>query len=227
MIVFINFKLIYRKIYLFRLNNISAFSIDLQIRSTKSIYLYLAMSILVIIHSIVILIKTIQTTSILFNQFYIIVSKHKSESILSESFILESILSKVKPNIYVHPSQQKINIYKIFSRGHSRLYFWEPLLNCIKSRLSGWSSKHLSFGGRLILLKYALSSLPVYALSFFKAPTGIVSSIESLFNFFFLGSVDHMKISQVHWNSVCRSKEVGGMGVRRIREFNIALLGKW
>jgi len=31
----------------------------------------------------------------------------------------------------------------------------------------------------------------------------------------------------VDWNSVCRSKEVGGLGVRRIREFNVALLGKW
>ena len=41
------------------------------------------------------------------------------------------------------------------------------------------------------------------------------------------GSVDHRKISWVDWNSVCRSKEVGGLGVRRIREFNIALLGKW
>jgi len=66
-----------------------------------------------------------------------------------------------------------------------RLSFWEPLLNRIKSRLSGWSSKHLSFGGRLILLKSVLSSLSVYALSFFKAPTSIVSSIESLFNCFF------------------------------------------
>jgi len=80
-----------------------------------------------------------------------------------------------------------------------RLSFWEPLLNRIKSRLSGWSSKHLSFGGRLILLKFVLSSLPVYAL----------------------------KISWVDWNSICRSKEVGGLGVRRIRLFNIALLGKW
>jgi len=109
-----------------------------------------------------------------------------------------------------------------------RLSFWEPVLNRIKARLSGWSSKHLSFGGRLILLKSVLSSLPVYALSFFKAPGGIISSIESLFNcFFWGGSVDHRKISWVDWNSICRGKEVGGLGVRRIREFNVALLGKW
>jgi len=79
-----------------------------------------------------------------------------------------------------------------------RLSFWEPLLNRIKAKLSGWSSKYLSFGGRLILLKSVLSSLPVYALSFFKAPTGIISSIESLFNcFFWGGSADQRKISWV------------------------------
>jgi len=69
-----------------------------------------------------------------------------------------------------------------------RLSFWNPMINRIRTRLSGWKSKHLSLGGRLVLLKSVLSSLPVYALSFFKAPSGIVSSIESLLNcFFFLG----------------------------------------
>jgi len=93
--------------------------------------------------------------------------------------------------------------------------------------LSGWKSKHLSLGGRLVLLKSVLTSLPIYALSFFKAPTGIISSIESILNCFFRGSEDHRKISWVDWNSVYLSKEVGGLGVRSIREFNYALLGKW
>ncbi|GAU45519.1 hypothetical protein TSUD_186760 [Trifolium subterraneum] len=41
----------------------------------------------------------------------------------------------------------------------------------LKNRLSGWKSRFLSFGGRLVLLKVVLTSLPVYALSFFKAPS--------------------------------------------------------
>ncbi|GAU19784.1 hypothetical protein TSUD_182190 [Trifolium subterraneum] len=53
-----------------------------------------------------------------------------------------------------------------------RLSFWEPLLARLKNRLSGWKCRFLSFGGRLILLKSVLTSLPVYALSFFKAPSG-------------------------------------------------------
>jgi len=28
-------------------------------------------------------------------------------------------------------------------------------------------------------------------------------------------------------NSLCLRKEYGGLGVRRLREFNVALLGKW
>ncbi|PNX64457.1 ribonuclease H, partial [Trifolium pratense] len=53
-----------------------------------------------------------------------------------------------------------------------RLIFWEPVLTRLKNRLSGWKSRFLSFGGRLVLLKSVLTSLPVYALSFFKAPSG-------------------------------------------------------
>jgi len=45
-------------------------------------------------------------------------------------------------------------------RGDSRrLVFWESVLSRIKNRLSGWKSKFLSFGGRLVLLKSNLSSL--------------------------------------------------------------------
>ena len=62
-----------------------------------------------------------------------------------------------------------------------KLAFWELVIDTIKIRLAGWQSRFLSFGGRLILLKSVLTSLPVYALSFFKAPSGIISLIESIF----------------------------------------------
>jgi hypothetical protein len=68
-----------------------------------------------------------------------------------------------------------------------RLVFWDPVVARLKNRLSGWKSRFLSFGGRLILLKSVLTSLPVYDLSFFKAPSGIIFSIESLLIKFFWG----------------------------------------
>ncbi|GAU46642.1 hypothetical protein TSUD_246690 [Trifolium subterraneum] len=57
--------------------------------------------------------------------------------------------------------------------GDSRkLCFWHQLVEKIRKRLSGWKCENLSFGGRLILLKSVLSSIPVYFLSFFRAPSG-------------------------------------------------------
>jgi hypothetical protein len=51
-----------------------------------------------------------------------------------------------------------------------RLSFWEPVVARIRNRLSGWKSRFLSFGGRLVLLKSVLTSLPVYALSSLRLP---------------------------------------------------------
>jgi hypothetical protein len=45
-----------------------------------------------------------------------------------------------------------------------RLVFWDPVLTRIRNHLSGWKSCFLSFGGRLVLLKFVLTSLPIYAL---------------------------------------------------------------
>jgi hypothetical protein len=77
----------------------------------------------------------------------------------------------------------------------------------------------LSFGGRLVLLKSVLSSLPVYALSFFRAPSGIISSIESLLTNFLRGrgGEDRRKIPWISWRDVCLSEESGGLGVRQLR----------
>ncbi|GAU48313.1 hypothetical protein TSUD_405300 [Trifolium subterraneum] len=108
------------------------------------------------------------------------------------------------------------------------LSFWEPVLTRLKRRLSGWKSRFLSFGGRLVLLKSVLTSLPVYALSFFKAPSSTISSIESiLIKKNWGGCEDSRKISWVDWKTIFLQKEHGGLGVRKLKEFNLALLGKW
>jgi hypothetical protein len=69
-----------------------------------------------------------------------------------------------------------------------RLTFWNPMVNKICSRLLDWKSRLLSYGGRLVLLKYILTSLLVYALSFFRASSSIISSIEFLLIIFFFGA---------------------------------------
>ncbi|PNY15474.1 ribonuclease H [Trifolium pratense] len=41
------------------------------------------------------------------------------------------------------------------------------------------------------------------------------------------GSVEPKKVHWVKWDRVCKPKEEGGLGIRNLKLFNIALLGKW
>jgi len=41
------------------------------------------------------------------------------------------------------------------------------------------------------------------------------------------GCEDNRKITWLSWQTICLKKEYGGLGVRKLKEFNIALLGKW
>ncbi|GKV14958.1 hypothetical protein SLEP1_g25756 [Rubroshorea leprosula] len=52
------------------------------------------------------------------------------------------------------------------------LRMWQPLLDSIKKKLSGWKNRWLSFGGRITLLNSMLTSLPVFLLSVYLAPKG-------------------------------------------------------
>jgi hypothetical protein len=109
-----------------------------------------------------------------------------------------------------------------------RLDTWKPVIEAVRSRLSKWKNNQLSIGGRVIIIKSVLSALPIYFLSFFKAPIGIISKLESLFKqFLWGGSEDVRKINWVKWVNVRRPLEEGGLGIRNLRILNLALLGKW
>ena len=93
----------------------------------------------------------------------------------------------------------------------------------IYNRLVGWKKLYLSKDGRLTLLKSTLSSLPTYYLSLFTIPTHVANKIEKLQRDFLWGD---SKTHLVGWDKVCAPIANGGLGVRKLTTFNIALLGK-
>ncbi|XP_026450966.1 uncharacterized protein LOC113351131 [Papaver somniferum] len=50
---------------------------------------------------------------------------------------------------------------------------WEVILQKFQKRLRNWQRRYLSKGGRLILIKHVLCSLPIYYLSLFQIPASI------------------------------------------------------
>ncbi|XP_028127279.1 uncharacterized protein LOC114323799 [Camellia sinensis] len=85
-----------------------------------------------------------------------------------------------------------------------------------------------SKGGRLTLIKSVLSSIPTYFMSVHVILVSVARRIEQL-QWDFLwgdgGAGGHYHL--VSWDQICMSKEQGGLGVRRLVLFNLALLGKW
>lgn len=106
---------------------------------------------------------------------------------------------------------------------------WAPVLEKVKERLGSWSTRCLSLGGRVTLLKLVLEATPIYYLSFFLAPQGIILCLESMFKQFLWGwGGDSDRIFLwVAWDDVCCDKECGGLGISSLKATDVALLGKW
>lgn len=105
---------------------------------------------------------------------------------------------------------------------------WEPVLNKVKLKLSSWRGKQLSIGGRITLINSVLSSLPLYYFSFYKVPKKVLNELIRLQRAFLWGGDEaHRKIAWVSWKTICLPKSQGGLGIKNLEAFNIALLSKW
>ncbi|GJV42591.1 RNA-directed DNA polymerase, eukaryota [Tanacetum coccineum] len=110
----------------------------------------------------------------------------------------------------------------------SRYSAWSNTIQKVRARLSKWKVKTLSVGGRLTLLKSVLGAVPVYNMSIYKAPKGVLHEMEMLRNKFFNGADSlENKITWVAWDKVLASKKNGGLGVSSFYALNRALLLKW
>ncbi|KAK3229395.1 hypothetical protein Dsin_001276 [Dipteronia sinensis] len=84
------------------------------------------------------------------------------------------------------------------------------------ARLTPWKRRFLSKGGRLILIKAVLSSLPTYFLSVFKVPGGVAQMIERFQRNFFWGDGNaKRKIHSVDWETTCKNSKKGWLRHRQ------------
>jgi hypothetical protein len=65
-------------------------------------------------------------------------------------------------------------------------------------------------------------------MSSFLIPKGVYDIMEKMIcNFWWGSTTDTQKIHWIKWDRICKPKENGGLEIRDLRIFNIALLRKW
>jgi hypothetical protein len=111
---------------------------------------------------------------------------------------------------------------------HKATSTWDDIVVNIERRLASWQMLYLSKGARVTLIKSTLSNLLTYFLSLFSIPIRVANHFEKLQRDFLWGGIDEeFKYHLVRWDKVCSSIFEVGLGIRNLRTFNQALLGKW
>ncbi|RVW55650.1 LINE-1 retrotransposable element ORF2 protein [Vitis vinifera] len=105
---------------------------------------------------------------------------------------------------------------------------WDGVEEKMRRRLAHWKRQYISKGGRLILIKSTMASIPLYQMSLFRMPKLVARRLEKLQRDFLWGGGNlERKVHIVNWKIVCTEKEKGGLGLRKLVPLNKALLGKW
>ncbi|XP_018463709.1 uncharacterized protein LOC108834892 [Raphanus sativus] len=109
----------------------------------------------------------------------------------------------------------------------SKIKLFSYLKERMNNKISGWHAKHLSQGGKEVLIKAVASALPVLPMSVYQLPKTVISGLSSeMARFWWDGLAFKRKIHWMSWEKLCLSKEDGGMGFRELECFNQALLAK-
>ncbi|CAH9069343.1 unnamed protein product [Cuscuta epithymum] len=117
-------------------------------------------------------------------------------------------------------------------KGMNKFQYCSNIINHFDSKLSPWQQKNLSQGGRLVLIKYVLNTIPNYVLATDKLPKRVISALEKKMASFLWGSTEgRRKFHWANWIKICFPTEEGGLGVRALSDvekaFSLKLWWKW
>lgn len=79
----------------------------------------------------------------------------------------------------------------------------------------------------MTLIKSAAQTIPNFWMNLLLIPLDVCDAIEKKMNAYWWGNgQQHKGIKWMSWDRLCEIKEGGGLGFKKLREFNISMLAK-
>lgn len=112
--------------------------------------------------------------------------------------------------------------------GANKIQYWFKVIERIKSSVSAWKARWLSFSGHILLIKSVLADIPNYYIDVLKAPKPVILHIEKIIrNFLWRGNLsDVKKIPLILLDNMASDKLSSGVGIHNISKRNLAFGGK-
>ncbi|KAL1133414.1 hypothetical protein V6Z11_A12G039700 [Gossypium hirsutum] len=79
--------------------------------------------------------------------------------------------------------------------GKKKIAASKEITNRLSCRINSWTKRLLSFGGKEVFIKAVLQSIPIYAMSIFLAPKGVIDDIQA-------------KLSRTWWSGKDKGRQV-------------------
>ena len=98
----------------------------------------------------------------------------------------------------------------------------------LEAKLMGWRSKCLSWAGRKTLINSVAQTIPNYTMFSFNIPSKVCDKLDSLTRRFWWkpNQRDGRFIAWKSWDNLCRPIKDGGLGFKKAKNINNALLAK-
>lgn len=98
---------------------------------------------------------------------------------------------------------------------------YQPLIDNIQNRIDKWTTRLLSFAGRLKLINFVLQSLTVYWISSLPLPLIVANTTDKMFrNFLWTRNTRNKGFCTIKWEETCLPKAKGGLGIRSLADIN-------
>jgi len=155
------------------------------------------------------------------------VNFHKSKltGIKVDSFVMSTYTKTLNCNMMKLPFQY---LGVEVGENSRKKQLWDPVVKKVEAKLSSWKGRFLSMAGRICLLKSVFTAIPLFYLSIFKAPVVVCNKISSIQRkFLWAWGKQSKSIPWVSWDNVCKPLKEGGLEVKEVKNFNVALLTKW